>query len=95
MPVNVKSFKTFLSFKEKVSRFLATFPDNPPVRGYSCANLRPCYGPLFPARAKRAPPSRAKEKGDHNMGARKLQLSVRLRLGRSKAVVIYDGLSST
>ena len=31
--------------------------------------VRPCYGPLFPARAKRAPPS-AKEKGDHNMGAR-------------------------
>ena len=36
--------------------------------------VRPCYGPLFPARAKRAPPSaarasRAKEKGDHNMGA--------------------------
>ena len=30
-------------------------------------NLRPCYGwPLFPARAKRA-----KEKGDHNIGARR------------------------
>ena len=45
--------------------------------------LRPCYGPLFPARAKRAPPSaarasaarasRAKEKGDHNMGAGDVQ----------------------
>ena len=27
-------------------------------------SVRPCYGPLFPARAKRA-----KGKGDHNMGA--------------------------
>ena len=53
-------------------------PDNVlqklPSYSFYLSNLRPCYGPLFPARAKRAPPSaarasRAKEKGDHNMGA--------------------------
>ena len=38
VPVDVKSLKTFLSFKEKLSEFLASFPDNPPVRGYSCTN---------------------------------------------------------
>ena len=38
VPVDVKSLKTFLSFKEKLSQFLSSFPDNPPVQGYSCAN---------------------------------------------------------
>ena len=38
VPVDIKSIRSFLSFKEKLSRFLASFPDNPPVRGYSCAN---------------------------------------------------------
>ena len=38
VPVDVKSLKKFLLFKEKLSRFLATFPDNPPARGYSCAS---------------------------------------------------------
>ena len=38
VPAEIKSLKTFLGFKEKLSRFLATFPDNPPVRGYSCAH---------------------------------------------------------
>ena len=38
IPADVKSLKTFLPFKEKLSEFLTTFPDNPPVRGYSCVN---------------------------------------------------------
>ena len=46
----------------------------PAARSIFDAPLRPCYGPLFLSRAKRAPPkaaraSRAQEKGDHNMGA--------------------------
>ena len=38
VPAEIKSLRTFQAFKEKLSQFLATFPDNPPVRGYSCAN---------------------------------------------------------
>ena len=38
VPAEIKSLRTFIAFKEKLSRFLATFPDNPPVRGYSCAH---------------------------------------------------------
>ena len=38
VPAKVKSLKTFLNFKEKLSEFLATFPDTPPVLGYSCTN---------------------------------------------------------
>ena len=38
------------------------------VRATNVRFVRPCYGPLFPARA-----SRAKEKGDHNMGAETCQ----------------------
>ena len=38
VPVDIKPIRSFLSFKEKLSRFLASFPDNPPVRGYSCTN---------------------------------------------------------
>ena len=29
IPSDIKSLKTFLAFKEKLSRFLDTFPDNP------------------------------------------------------------------
>ena len=61
MPAEIKSLRTFIAFKEKLSRFLDTFPDNPPARG----NKLLCT----------------------------FQLSD--RLGRSKAVVTYDGLSST
>ncbi|KAL5254786.1 hypothetical protein ACHWQZ_G014282 [Mnemiopsis leidyi] len=38
VPAEIKSLRTFQAFKEKLSQFLATFPDNPSVQGYSCAN---------------------------------------------------------
>ena len=38
------------------------------TRIYIAWGLRPCYGPLFPARAKRAPPSAARASRARNKG---------------------------
>ena len=37
VPVNVKAAVSFNSFKVRVSEFLSSIPDNPPIPGYSCS----------------------------------------------------------
>ena len=38
LPANLHSIADLNSFKNNLTAFLLTIPDNPPVRGYSCAN---------------------------------------------------------
>ena len=59
----------FFKIRYRAARLLSTFPSDRCFNNKAWgpqAMLYPCYGPLFPARARA---SRAKEKRDHNMGA--------------------------